>query len=262
MKNFIIRLIACFIANKDARHTFRNKYKKETIKDRIHDLERKIASFNQKQKTIQVNGKNNHIYIDGKEINIDDNINGLTIRIKGNNNIIEIFTPYIFINTVIEIGNDNCHIKIGKNPTISNTYIRLAYGSNQHVFIGDNFTFRGNEIICDENSGITIGNDCIFSSYIIIRPSDGHSVIDDNTKEVVNQCNKNMIIGDRCWLGARIILTKNAGLSNDTIVAAGSVVTKFFKEEKVIIAGNPAKIVKRGYIYHHTNPMYYNSGNI
>ncbi|MDG0811834.1 acyltransferase [Cohnella rhizosphaerae] len=48
-------------------------------------------------------------------------------------------------------------------------------------------------------------------------------------------------IGDNCFIGARSILLPGVTLANNIIVGAGSVVTKSFYEEGILIAGNPAK---------------------
>ena len=55
---------------------------------------------------------------------------------------------------------------------------------------------------------------------------------------------KNVIIGDKCWIGMNSIILPGVELANNTIVGAGSVVTKSFKTPNSIIAGNPAKIIK------------------
>ncbi|MBZ9674725.1 DapH/DapD/GlmU-related protein [Mesorhizobium sp. ES1-1] len=56
---------------------------------------------------------------------------------------------------------------------------------------------------------------------------------------------KNVVIGDRCWLGMNSVILPGVTLLPQTIVAAGSIVTKSFDEGKIVVAGNPAKIVKR-----------------
>lgn len=52
-----------------------------------------------------------------------------------------------------------------------------------------------------------------------------------------------IIIGNDCFVGARSTVLYGVTLANRIIVAAGSVVTKSFLEEGIIIAGNPAKII-------------------
>ena len=50
-------------------------------------------------------------------------------------------------------------------------------------------------------------------------------------------------IGDDCFIGARSIIMYGVTLADNTIVAAGSVVTKSVAEKGKIIGGNPAKVI-------------------
>jgi acetyltransferase-like isoleucine patch superfamily enzyme len=51
-------------------------------------------------------------------------------------------------------------------------------------------------------------------------------------------------IGKYCWLGANSIILPGVTLGRNTIVGAGSVVTKSFPDGWCIIAGNPARMIK------------------
>mgnify|MGYP003389087020 CR=1 FL=1 len=50
-------------------------------------------------------------------------------------------------------------------------------------------------------------------------------------------------IMEDCWLGANAVILPGVILLKNTIVGAGSVVTKSFHKENITIAGNPARIV-------------------
>ena len=54
-----------------------------------------------------------------------------------------------------------------------------------------------------------------------------------------------VIVGRNCWLGANAILLPGVVLGNHVVVGAGSVVTKSFRDDNIVIAGNPAKVVKK-----------------
>jgi hypothetical protein len=62
----------------------------------------------------------------------------------------------------------------------------------------------------------------------------------DNRKHII----KDIIIGKYCWIGMGGIILAGVELGDYTIVAAGAIVTKSFKEGYCVIAGNPAKIIK------------------
>jgi acetyltransferase-like isoleucine patch superfamily enzyme len=59
-----------------------------------------------------------------------------------------------------------------------------------------------------------------------------------------HQPGRDVIIGEACWIGMNTVILPGVVLGNRTIVGAGSVVTKSFFEGNVVIAGNPAKIIK------------------
>ena len=52
---------------------------------------------------------------------------------------------------------------------------------------------------------------------------------------------KNIIIGNDVWIGGNSVVTAGVSIADGIIVAAGSVVTKSFKEKNIIIGGIPAK---------------------
>jgi acetyltransferase-like isoleucine patch superfamily enzyme len=55
---------------------------------------------------------------------------------------------------------------------------------------------------------------------------------------------KDIIIGEKCWLGFHSIVLPGVVLGNHTVVGAGSVVTKSFPNGYCVIAGNPAKKIR------------------
>ena len=55
---------------------------------------------------------------------------------------------------------------------------------------------------------------------------------------------KDVILGERCWIGMNSMILPGVELGNNTIVGAGSIVTKSFKEGNCVIVGNPARIIR------------------
>lgn len=55
---------------------------------------------------------------------------------------------------------------------------------------------------------------------------------------------KDVIIGEKCWIGMNSIILPGVVIGDHTIVGAGAVVTKSFPEGYCVIAGNPAKLIK------------------
>jgi len=52
-------------------------------------------------------------------------------------------------------------------------------------------------------------------------------------------------LGDHCWIGMNAVILPGVELGERTVVGAGSVVTKSFPEGHCVIAGNPARILRR-----------------
>lgn len=118
--------------------------------------------------------------------------------------------------------------------------VRISHNASLHI--GNNFNSNVNCFIsCDGN--MHIGNDVLLGWNIAIRDSDGHSIIDGASKEIKNH-HQDVVIGNHVWIASCANILKGTNLPNDTVVAYGSLVNKHFVEERTIIAGNPAKVVK------------------
>ena len=89
------------------------------------------------------------------------------------------------------------------------------------------------------NGGIHIGNYVHFASNIGII-SGNHDVYDQ-----MQHVTKEVRIDDYCWIGMGAIILPGVHLGKRIIVGAGSVVTKSFPEGFCIIAGNPAKVIRK-----------------
>jgi len=167
------------------------------------------------------------------------------IKIYGNNNRI-IFEPYginRLTNAKIYILGNNNLIKIGyKNIMLSaDLYIE---DDNNEISFGDKCSILGfTHVACIEGKSIKFGDGCIFSTDVIFRVGDSHSILDSVTGERINP-SKSINIGDRVWFGHNTKILKGVSLKNDSIVATGAIVTKSFDDTNIIIAGNPAKVVK------------------
>ena len=56
---------------------------------------------------------------------------------------------------------------------------------------------------------------------------------------------KPVFIGERCWIGMNSVILPGVTLGDRTIVGAGSIVTRSFPEGGCVIAGNPAKLIRK-----------------
>jgi maltose O-acetyltransferase len=84
---------------------------------------------------------------------------------------------------------------------------------------------------------IEIGNDVIFAPQVYLLAHD------TSTKKIVDYTKiAKTKIGNNCFIGLRALIMPGVSIGNNTIVGAGSVVTKSF-DDNLVIAGNPAKII-------------------
>lgn len=250
--NFIIKVILSFIIIPKYRRLFRNKY--QIRKHR----ERPVV------KGYEINGNGNKIIIveNGSErlLQPEERIEELDIAITGNNNTIKLHLPIRALSSSINILNDNCNIDIGSTYYFQRVGIVCRLGDSQSLVVGGGTNIIGVEIILEEKGRIEIGENCLFSSKILIRSSDGHSVLDQQTGKVINETAGLIKIGNHVWIGTEVMLLKNSMVSDNSIIAARSVVTKKFTEQNVMLAGIPAKIVKQGVNWRIENPWMLENG--
>lgn len=53
-----------------------------------------------------------------------------------------------------------------------------------------------------------------------------------------------VVIGPRCWLGMNCVILPGVVLGAETIVGAGAIVTRSFRQGGVVIGGAPARVIK------------------
>lgn len=189
-------------------------------------------------------------------INIEniDNKSHHKIRIVGENNLIEVQNNTL-LNVDIRIRGHNNKLIIGSDSSIKG--IICIKGNNLSVLIGNHTSFGDVYILCQENSNVEIGSYCMFSRNIEIRTTDAHAVIDIKTGKRLNPA-QSIIIGDHVWVSLGVLINKGAMIPDDCIVGAGAFINKPFTESNTILAGMPAKIVRRSVTWNRTRRKFYN----
>ena len=182
----------------------------------------------------------------GTETLIDKYPDGLIVEWLGENSTIKLYEPFIIKNSRFQVGSNDL-IEIKEHSTIFDLYICLM-AQNSYVKIGRNFiTHKAAYILAQggSNQSIKIGDSCLFSSDIRIYTSDGHSIFDKKKLKLLNQQGGNIVIGNHCWVGHGCCFIKKATIQNDTVVGAKSLVNKEFNKSNILIAGSPAKIIRK-----------------
>ncbi len=211
---------------------------------------------------------NNHIYLidseTGVRTEITKDIPGLHFHIDGSNNTIEILTPIgLYRNCTIYMEKCNgAHVRFENNIYLKECFFSIYNGENQKCVIEKYTSFAGGAVInVHNNSSLHIGTDCMFSSNIVIWTSDGHSLFDAQTNKLLNHPQECLRIGNHCWVGFGGKIFKGGGLADNSVLAGESVLTKRFDEPNIVVAGNPARMVRRDIGWSRLPPQEFQENN-
>lgn len=172
-------------------------------------------------------------------------LNNVTFDIKGNNNNIVIRPGSILNNVTFFIRGNSHEITIGENCIFSRGGSIWFTHHNGSLKIGKNTSMENVHIaVTEPKSQVVIGEDCMFAYDIDIRTGDSHSIVDEKSGKRINYA-KDISIDNHVWLASHCRILKGVRIGKNSIVGTNTVVTKSFNEPGVILAGSPAKIVKR-----------------
>ena len=128
------------------------------------------------------------------------------------------------------------NLKIFGEPVIYSPE-RLTIGSDCKI---------NDQVYINAQSGVIIGNDVTLSygAKIISTGYDIERWVETGKKVHIE--NTPVKIGNHCWICTDATILPGVNILGEfVIVAAGAVVTKDITEDKVVVAGSPAKIIKR-----------------
>jgi len=164
------------------------------------------------------------------------------IQISGSDNTVVIEDDAVVRDCLIKISGNHNKVVIKKNAYIAGAELWIEDNSCK-LTVGEN-TFVGHHshLACTENnSSLSVGSDCMLSSYVQIRTGDSHSILDLNGIRINHA--SDVVISNHCWIGEGAKILKGTFLDSDLIVATGAVVKGTYPSN-VIVAGNPAKVIK------------------
>lgn len=120
---------------------------------------------------------------------------------------------------------------------------RICVMKNGFLEIGNNFNNSAKmTIVCAKN--IKIENDVLTSWDTFIMDTDFHHVINTNTNKL-SIMEKPIFIGKNVWIGRRSVVLKGSEIADGCIVGTCTLVSGKFYEQNCLLAGTPAKIIKK-----------------
>lgn len=112
------------------------------------------------------------------------------------------------------------------------------YGT--HIEVGKNFFANYNCVILDV-ARVVIGDNCQMAPNVAIYTA-GHPVHPD-VRNTAYEYGIEVTIGDNVWIGGNTVICPGVHIGSNTVIGAGSVVTKDIPDW-VIAAGNPCRVIR------------------
>lgn len=156
---------------------------------------------------------------------------GVNLNVRGRVRIINEGLILISNNVILDSSSESSiKIKVGKRG-------KLVIGSN--VYINE-----GTQIIC--NLSVEIHDYTKIASGVLIIDDDFHPLDPNLRKDYEDLPNTKapITINENVWIGSNVILLKGVTVGMNSVIGAGSVLTKSVPEN-VLAAGNPAKEIRK-----------------
>ena len=122
-------------------------------------------------------------------------------------------------------------------------YIEPPFHSNfggHHVHFGNSVYANFNLTLVDDTH-IYVGDHTMFGPNVVVATA-GHPIVPE-LRELAYQYNAPVHIGRNCWLGAGVIVLPGITIGDNSVIGAGSVVTKDIPAN-VVAVGNPCRVLR------------------
>lgn len=144
-----------------------------------------------------------------------------------------------------EIGKD-CYVE----PPLHSNW------GGHHVHFGNSVYANFNLTLVDDTH-IYVGDYTMLGPNVVIATA-GHPILPE-LREKAYQYNMPVHIGKNCWLGAGVIVLPGVTIGDNSVIGAGSVVTKDIPSN-VVAVGNPCKVLRP--INEHDRQFYFKNRKI
>lgn len=144
--------------------------------------------------------------------------------------------------------------EVGKN-----CYIEPPFHANwggAHVHLGD-FVYTNFNFTAVDDSHIYIGSYTMIGPNVTVATA-GHPILPE-LREKAYQYNMPVHIGRNCWIGAGALIMPGVTIGDNSVIGAGSVVTKDIPSN-VVAYGNPCRVARE--INDHDREYYFKDRKI
>lgn len=116
-----------------------------------------------------------------------------------------------------------------------------ANHAGAHVHFGK-YIYANFGLTLVDDTHIYVGDYTMFGPNVVVATA-GHPILPE-LREKAYQYNAPVHIGKNCWLGAGVIVLPGITIGDNTVVGAGSVVTKDLPAN-VVAVGNPCRVLRK-----------------
>ncbi len=142
----------------------------------------------------------------------------------------------------------------GKNCWLEPPF--YANWGGRHVHLGEG-VYANFGLTCVDDTHIYIGDHTMLGPNCTLATAN-HPIL-PQLREQAYQYNLPIRIGRNCWLGAGVIVVPGVSIGDNTVIGAGSVVTKDIPAN-VVAVGNPCRVLRP--IGEHDREYYYRDRKI
>lgn len=119
---------------------------------------------------------------------------------------------------------------------------KIIVANNALMELGDNFAISASSTIVSYKK-IVFGRDIQFSWDCLVMDSDTHNIY--NEEGLISNPAREISFGDKVWICNGCMILKGTEIPSNSVIGAHSVVSGKHLEQNSIIAGSPAKTIKK-----------------
>ncbi|ASV10810.1 DapH/DapD/GlmU-related protein [Leptospira santarosai] len=169
------------------------------------------------------------------------------VRIEKGSSVFGKIIFYRFPGSVIRIGENFTSISNSFRASASTIFSPTRFKTlspSAKILIGNDVGVNGLSITARSKS-VIIGNGVMFAPNVTIMDSSFHALWPPEGR-LTNpdfESDDDVVIGNNVWLGSQVIVLKGVKIGNNSVIGAGSIVTKSIPENCLAV-GNPAKPIR------------------